>query len=398
MLSTAEIGTYEMLFYIGTTLSFFWIAGLLQGTLPIHPRLGELDKKRFFYNAYLIHTGLSVVLFLLLYYGRSWIVPIMVGQEELPFYNLFCFYLLINLPTYLVEYIYLLNDRPVQIVRFGVLAFGGQVLVIIVPLFLGFGLLWSFRLLLLLAVIKHLWLWSNLLHYAQADYNSELLWEYLSLSLPLIAYAFMAGFATLLDQWLVAWKYDGDQEVFAIFRYGARELPLATALAAAFSASMIPELAKNKELGIDQLKHKSVKLFHILFPVGILALLISQWAFPLVFNPDFAESAQVFNVYLLAIASRLMFPQTILIAQKETGILLKVSILEILLNILLSFIFIQKWGLLGVAYATVIAFLFEKCFLVIYLFKKFGIPFGRYTDLKWFLSYAALLGLIFLLV
>ncbi|MBP6826421.1 MAG: hypothetical protein KA165_07670, partial [Saprospiraceae bacterium] len=43
-LDTAGIGNYEMLLYIGTTLTFFWVNGLLQGMPPVYVRLKEDDR------------------------------------------------------------------------------------------------------------------------------------------------------------------------------------------------------------------------------------------------------------------------------------------------------------------------------------------------------------------
>ena len=398
LLPTQEIGTYEMLIYIGTTLSFFWVSGFLQGMLPIYPKLQPNKQARFFFMAYLLYTGLSLLLAGLLWFGQSWIIQAMVGQESLPYFGLFCLYLLFNLPSFLVEYIYLLKNQGTKIVSFGVFAFGGQVVAVLLPLLWGYGLEQSFQCLVYLALAKHLWLAILLWKYAVAKLETSLFREYLVLSLPLVAYAFLAGFASFLDQWLVAWYYEGDEELFAVFRYGARELPLATALSAAFSAALIPEISKDPDQGIKSLRQKSLKLFHILFPLTIFILLISEWAFPLVFNPDFQESAFVFNIYLLALASRLMFPQTILIARKETGIILKVSIIEVLLNIVLSYLFIQYWGLLGVAYATVLVFLAEKIMLAGYLWNRYQLGLHQYTRLDWFFVYSGLLLIVYLWV
>ncbi|HNG90674.1 MAG TPA: hypothetical protein PK858_10735, partial [Saprospiraceae bacterium] len=35
-ISTEEIGRYEMLMYVGTVLTLFWVIGLLQAIVPVH--------------------------------------------------------------------------------------------------------------------------------------------------------------------------------------------------------------------------------------------------------------------------------------------------------------------------------------------------------------------------
>ena len=51
-LTSDEIGNFEMLTFIGTTLSFFWIAGLNQGILPFFPKLNSTDQKTFIFNTF----------------------------------------------------------------------------------------------------------------------------------------------------------------------------------------------------------------------------------------------------------------------------------------------------------------------------------------------------------
>ncbi|MBE2206929.1 MAG: hypothetical protein IAE84_05055, partial [Saprospiraceae bacterium] len=53
-LSTDDIGRWEMLLYIGYTLSFFWVSGLIQGMLTIVPKLELIDRKIFIFNTYLL--------------------------------------------------------------------------------------------------------------------------------------------------------------------------------------------------------------------------------------------------------------------------------------------------------------------------------------------------------
>ena len=208
----------------------------------------------------------------------------------------------------------------------------------------------------------------------------------------MIGYALISGFPPVFDSWLVGWFYK-DESSFAIFRYGARELPLAIALANALSAAMIPEVTKNKTAAFTIIKQKSLKLYHLLFPLSILLMLTSKWWFPLVFNADFEGSAEIFNVFLLVIISRLVFPQTILMALKETKIILGISILELLLNVVLSILLVQKFGLIGIAFGTVAAFWFEKIAIAIYLHFKHEISFENYTPVGWFLGYSFLLVL-----
>ena len=118
-LPVTDIGAYEMLLYIGTMFTFLWVNGLLQGIPPVYAQLDEDARKAFIFNNFLVFCCLSALLFLILVAGQSWMVPFLTGQPELPYYTLFCTYLLLNVPSFPVEYIYLLREQPRQIVVWG---------------------------------------------------------------------------------------------------------------------------------------------------------------------------------------------------------------------------------------------------------------------------------------
>ena len=246
-----------------------------------------------------------------------------------------------------------------------------------------------------LAIIRLVWLFFLVKKYGKVDWHFPSLKPYWHISIPLIGYALISGFPPIFDNWLVGWFFQ-DNRSFAIFRYGARELPLAMALANALSTAMVPEVNKDQTLAFKTLKNKSLQLYHLLFPLSIILMLTSAWWFPKLFNNDFTESAAIFNVFLLVVVSRLVFPQTILIALKETKVILGISILELILNILLSIILVQQFGLVGIAFGTVIAYWFEKLAIGIYLYFKHGISWGKYTPVGWLVGYSLILVLAFL--
>ena len=390
MLSTEEIGIFEMLTFIGTTVSFFWVAGLNQGILPFFPKLNLAEQKKFIFNVFLLFCGISFFVFILLFFFEKDITQLLVSQTSLPYYKLFISYLLFLMPSFLIEYIYLIQNLPKRILGFGVVAFVLQIIVVIVPIYLGWGLKWSIYGLLALGVFRFIWLGVVIGQFGKINLDFSMMQKYYNIAFPLVLYALLSAFPTIFDNWVVGWFYQ-DPKQFAIFRYGARELPLAIALANALSVAMIPEVTKNLSTSLALLKQRALNLYHILFPVSIVLMLTSRWWFPIVFNSSFIESADVFNVFLLIVISRLIFPQTILIALGKTKTVLYISILETLLNIILSIWLVQIFGLVGIAFGTVLAFLFEKIAIAVYLKTKEGISFSKYTPVNWFLFYSLIL-------
>ena len=135
-------------------------------------------------------------------------------------------------------------------------------------------------------------------------------------------------------------------------------------------------------------------MMHLLFPVTIVLLLVSKYAFPFFFTEKFTASVPIFNIYLLLIISRLIFPQTVLIALQKSKTLFKVSIIEWFCNVALDWIFISLLfssgkGMQGIAFATILAYLLEKAILAWYC-KKDGISFTSYVPVKQWVVYSGI--------
>ena len=393
-LSTADIGTYEMLLYIGTTLTFFWVNGLLMGMTPVYSNLNSDDRKAFIFNSFLVFCGISVALFLLLFFGEKVATPLLTGQTEVPHFRLFCLYLLFNLPTFPVEYFYLLKEKPRHIVGWGIVTFGLHVAALFLPVKMGYGLQGGFTALVILSALKLHWALGTVAMFGKAQWRGDLVRQYLTFSSPLMLNVLVGNFVILFDAWLVG-RYFQDETVFAIFRYGSREFPLATALATALGMAMIPLLTADLSAGLAELKSKTRRLMHLLFPLTMVLLFLSRPLFPLVFNPDFAASAPLFNIYLLITASRVLLPNAIVLAKAEPKAIFWVGLLELIVKIALGFMFIRWWGLAGVAWSAVLSFWVEKLGLIWYLEKKHGISTVDWLDTRWYSGYVAIVLLTY---
>jgi O-antigen/teichoic acid export membrane protein len=136
---------------------------------------------------------------------------------------------------------------------------------------------------------------------------------------------------------------------------------------------------------------------HLLFPLTITLLFLSEPLFPVVFNPDFAASAPLFNIYLLITASRVLLPNAIVLAKGEPRAIFGVGMVELAVKIALGFLFIHWWGLAGVAWSAVLAFWVEKLGLIWFLEKKHDVRTRKWLDLQWYWGYLAALAAAFMI-
>jgi O-antigen/teichoic acid export membrane protein len=177
---------------------------------------------------------------------------------------------------------------------------------------------------------------------------------------------------------------------FAVYRYGAKELPVLLIVANTFSTAMIPVIAADVDKGLAELKRKSTKLMHVFFPLTIVLVIVSPVLYRYVFNESFVYSAVIFNIYLLLAIPRVLFPQTVLTGLQHTRYLLVSSVLEIVINVSLSIYLAGKFGLPGIAAGTFVAYLFDKLFLIAVANWVYGIKPGRYINIVSFLGYSLL--------
>lgn len=319
------------------------------------------------------------------------------NPEVLYFYGTFSFYLLFIGPSFLAEYILLLKEKAAGLAAYGIVAFCVQLAAVAAPIALGYGLEEALFGLVASSVLRFVITLGLLAKYAEFKFDSDFTKQFLVTAGPLMAATLLSGSAEYLDGFIVSRYFD--EGTFAVYRYGAKEFPLVLLLANAFSNGMVPKVA---QLGVHQavetIKKESLRLMHFFFPISIGFMLVSEWLYPRLFNADFIESAAVFNVYLLLVVSRLVFPQTLLIGLKKTRTIMSVAGLELAVNFGLSILLVQQFGLVGIAFATVMASILDKLVLMLLLKSSEGVSPSTYWPWKWHLGYSLVIGLTYWLV
>jgi O-antigen/teichoic acid export membrane protein len=406
-LTRAEIGSWEMFMFIAGLITFFWVTGIIQSLLPLYHRnrtyrkTGDngTEKSPEIFNAFLLLCFFSLLVFAL-GHGIKYNFSVFKYSGNVPYLNLLLLYVLLSSPVCLIEYIYLLNNRSYRIFQYGLYTFSAQLILIILPVVMGKGILWSVYGLLAVTAVRWIWLIILLVRYTEMKISAEFMKEHLYLGLPLVLTSLISGSAQYIDGIIVSAVYR-DPGMFAWFRYGAKEFPLVLMLANGLSNAMLPEFSTRSRMkdALARIKQKSKSLMHICFPATMLIMLFARWLYPRMFTPEFQKSADIFLIYSLLVIPRLLFPQTIIVGRKKTHITLAASLLELAFNIPLSLLMI-KWGynIVGVALATFIVYLLGKVFLAGYLWVKMKIKPGEYIPVKLFLIYSALLATLFVLI
>ncbi len=396
-LSQPEVGTYEQWMYIQYALSFFWVSGMLQGFLAFYHRVAPEKQASFAFSAYLSLLAATGVLGAVLFLFQTPILYALTGRAGGQHFWLFWIYLILFLSTFLQEHLLLVREKPFAIVAYGALSFGGAVLAVAGPAWAGYGLSYSFSALIVVQAIKQGWLLWELKKAGPVRWIPKETRQWISASWPLMGYALLGGLIPTLNGWLVNWHYEGDPAIFAIYRYGAREFPLTTALSEGLSAAMIPLAVNNLPQALRETKQRSLRMMHWIFPLSAMLLGTCNWWYPWVFSPEFREGAPVVSAFFLIVVSRMIFPRAFLLAFRENRVLLWIALLEMVFLVLLGFLWAPVRGIQGIAWATVAAYYFEKGAQVAWLYWKRDIAPGQFIPLRWWAFYSILLGVVYVL-
>ena len=392
-ITQTEIGQYETFTFLAGAVSFFWLNGLQKALLPLSGN--KIGKSTGIFSSFVVLQFLSLLAAAFLILLQPVISDFLLNGKEIPVAGLLILYIIFGVPSGLVEYYYLIEQKNKSSIIFSAVSFTIQLLLVAIPAVLGWGIKAVFGGLVISALLRYLWLWIIFITAKQISYSQSFVKEFLQLGGPLVLATLLSGSAQFVDGFIVTSNFD--EETFAIFRYGARELPLALLLANALSNAMLPGIANpaNLKENLLQLKKSVTRLMHFLFPVTLVLLLLAHPVFPVIFNQAFAQSATIFNIYLLLVISRLLLPQTILNGMKITNPIMIAALLELTVNVSLSLIFVRFWGIAGVAIATFIAYLFEKVYLSAVTYRKLKISPADYIPIKPFLIYSVLTLAVF---
>ncbi len=404
-LSKEQIGLFEVSLFIVSISNFFWVTGIIQAFLPLYKgsstfgNLANEDQRK---SPEIFNTYITLLAFSLFVFFVGLVIQehfsVFGYRGKVPLLNVTLWYLLLSSPANLVEYIYMVRNKSGNTLSYAYITYTVQLFAAILPPIFGYDVIWSLRGLVVVAVIRNIWLLTLIHNYASIRFSFPFIKELLYFATPLLFSALISGSAQYVDGLVVSIHFPAEK--FAIFRFGAKELPFVIMLATGLSNAMLTEFSskENIEETLYKIKRKSLRIMHTMYPLSLVLLLFADPLYKLMFSPEFTRSADVFVVYLLTILSRMLFPHTILMGMKKNRTVLRVSVIEVVINVGLSLWLVHHYGTVGVALGTIIAYFLAKMALVIYNYVRLGIPPQQYIPVKWYVGYSIVLGGVFILL
>lgn len=385
------ISQYENLMLVSSSLTFFWVAAISNTLIPYYNNAEPEQKKKVLFNTFFL---------LLVFSAAAAIIVAVMGffhERDKNLFQMFALVVLLNTPTYIADYIFYLTGKYKSLIIWGIVTFLAQILLLCIPLYFKQSLNLAINLLLVLALIKFNYTVILLMKYSTISVQKELTVDFMRKVLPIMFSILLAGSMEYINSYIIEFNFSDEQ--FAMFRYGARELPIFLILANSLSSVYSGEIAKlnqagKLEIGLMKLKKSSKKLMRWLFPSTMLLMFLSPYLFKYAYNEELLQGYKIFNIYLLLIISRMIYPQTVIMGIMKNKIFYLISSNYLLINCLLSFWFIYLFDIEGIAYATVISYLIEKIMLAIYC-KMQGIDYRKFTPWIEHLIYSAITVVVY---
>ena len=281
---------------------------------------------------------------------------------------------LLSLPVDSVDLIYIDKKTPKKIVGYTFLVSLMQMSGLIYLLTSGYHMGHVVLFFTALFVIR--WIHLFFILGSQRKLQFKPSWLFAFLALPLILHSLFSGLTDYVDGWLI--KTFFDDAAFAVYRYGARELPLNSILIGAVISGLI---LYKQDIG-PAIKAEITKIVKFLAPILGILILISPWLFELVYSADYKLSALYFNLYALLIISHVLFVQVYIYRANDRWLLSWISLVEVICNVILSIILLNVWGIIGVPIATLIV---DACFRLVMLLLvryKYQVPISDFYPVK----------------
>ncbi|MDP4580913.1 MAG: hypothetical protein NWQ18_06185 [Saprospiraceae bacterium] len=388
--SNGDIGSFELLQILAYSLSFFWISGFVQGLMHIYPSLPIQSKQKMLTAAFVFFSLFTI--FFVVFVGLSIYFNLSIFQtfSTIPFVWIFLLYFLFNTPAQLLEYALFLEEKYHWLKISCLVSFPLQIVLFSIPLFWFENISYGLMGLTFWACLRFLVLTFHSFS-LPFHFDKKLIYSWFSYSFPLIFSALVGGLASVINASLVQYYYHGSTAVFAIYRYGARELPFVNGLFEGLGLGIIPSLIKNRKDGLFQLRQNTLHLLHLVFPITIILMSFVKSWFPILFSDQFMDSIPIFKIFLFLVICRTIPTNTVINALGHSRIIAFIGLLELVIHLIASYLGLHWFGLIGIAYATFFAYSFEKLAGLFYLWWKKGILITQIIPFYWWLFYSILL-------
>ena len=204
--SKTEIGEYEMLLFVASAVSFYWLRGVLQVLLSLVG--SEKEKSNSYFNAFLLMLFFSLLTIIFLTIFKHSIEKFIINNNQIPYFKWLLLYVFFSTPSYLIEYIFLGTNNPMKIFKYGIISYGVQFIALTLPVFLGLTIESSIIGLVIVNGLRFLYLIKTLYTYSKFEISTVFIKEHIKLAYPLIGSSLLSGSSQYIDGAIITHFFD----------------------------------------------------------------------------------------------------------------------------------------------------------------------------------------------
>lgn len=174
-----------------------------------------------------------------------------------------------------------------------------------------------------------------------------------------------------------------DDTAFILYDVGARKLPFVTILTASVTSAIVAGFASKVSQGefsgaLSKIRRSTTLFIRLLLPSIIFLAVAAEPFIAFIFGPEYVGSGPIFALFLVALASNLFFPQSLVLATGKVRVNVIGAMCELVLNVSLSLALVHQYGIVGVAFSTAVAHWFYTAAMALYCKVKLRVELSRF--------------------
>jgi O-antigen/teichoic acid export membrane protein len=358
-LSQDDFGTYRQVFLITGLIMTIFTFGIPHSINYFIPQFNKERQKSFIAQTIIFQIFLGFFSAIILWFGADFIANLFDNPNLMKFLKFFALYPIFSLPAMSYSNIFICINKAklsgILSPTFGLIKFFLIFLTVLLNLsiesiFIVIILFTIIQLLLILFIIFKVF-YGIKFKLSFDDFIVQI-----KFAMPIGVSSILGIVIVKVDQIMISSYFSVEE--YAIYSIGTLEIPFINILTAAAMAILTPYLVqqyKNNRMDLFVKKWNSslLKISYIVFPVSIFFIFFSQETIILLYSNKYAASASIFKIYLFRLLVKITFFGHILLALGKSKIIFTYTLVTLIVNIILNFLFIKIFGFTGPAIASV---------------------------------------------
>src|SRR5690606_31499220 len=260
----AVVGQLELIFFVINFFQFFWQNGSHQAMMSWKCAEEQVQAVGPIFSAMHLQALAAAAL--------VWLVLLVPVDPELDAlltpHNLLAVsgFVFFSIPVHTLHYAFLVRGQYRNILWFAALSQGLQTVLVLAVLLMGHDIPTLLKFLGAYALIR----WMVVVMVGRF-YKTSLpawsgIWAFIGFSMPLIFHALNSGIMDYVDGWIISLFY-GD-ETFALYRFGAREVPLNSMLVGGLVSGLVHRFRSGNATDNAVVRTETGRAVRVLLPVS----------------------------------------------------------------------------------------------------------------------------------